>query len=191
MIDRFCRSCFLPELAPDSHFTCLQIESIKSWIFYPYETNCSSILETQKPISDILTTCSILCTSDTQYQCMRSQKQNYFKMAPKWKTDNERKIPETFRFEFTGHLSEHMDPTWTPHGPLGSPTLNAVNIVIICFYVYKCSFPVMFIFIATCLNVNNCTSPIHGACKTTDVCQCNPGYIGNKKFILLFFGFFV
>ena len=31
---------------------------------------------------------------------------------------------------------------------------------------------------ATCFGVNNCTSPEHGSCKTTDVCQCNPGYIG-------------
>ena len=33
-------------------------------------------------------------------------------------------------------------------------------------------------FTATCRRVNNCTSPEHGSCKTTDVCQCNPGYIG-------------
>ncbi|KAI8494170.1 hypothetical protein Bbelb_279300, partial [Branchiostoma belcheri] len=30
---------------------------------------------------------------------------------------------------------------------------------------------------ATCDNVNNCTSPAHGACKTTDVCECTPGFI--------------
>ncbi|KAL9982165.1 hypothetical protein ACROYT_G010976 [Oculina patagonica] len=37
---------------------------------------------------------------------------------------------------------------------------------------------------ATCSNVNNCTSPIHGACKTTDVCQCNPGYIARDCSII-------
>lgn len=113
------------------------------------------------------------------------------KTTSKWRRNGRQTTNEKFLKRFALNSQDTYQSTWTPHGPLGSPTLNAVNIVIICFYVYKCSFPVMFIFIATCLNVNNCTSPIHGACKTTDVCQCNPGYIGNKKFILLFFGFFV
>lgn len=38
--------------------------------------------------------------------------------------------------------------------------------------------PMYFVFLATCHNVNNCTDPVHGACKTTDVCQCNHGYVG-------------
>ena len=67
----------------------------------------------------------------------------------------------------------------------GSPASNAINVVIICSYITKYLFPVVFIFAATCLNVNNCTSPIHGVCKTTDICQCNPGYIGNNYFILV------
>ena len=31
---------------------------------------------------------------------------------------------------------------------------------------------------ATCYGVDNCTSPLHGNCLTTDKCLCNGGYIG-------------
>ncbi|CAB4040869.1 neurogenic locus notch homolog 3-like, partial [Paramuricea clavata] len=31
---------------------------------------------------------------------------------------------------------------------------------------------------ATCFVVDNCTSEVHGSCKTTDVCECNVGYTG-------------
>ena len=37
---------------------------------------------------------------------------------------------------------------------------------------------------ATCYNVRNCTSPTNGVCKATDICQCNPGYIGNRDSVL-------
>ena len=44
-------------------------------------------------------------------------------------------------------------------------------------------------FTATCFGVNNCTSPDHGSCKTTDICQCKPGYIG--QLLVTFCGCFV
>ena len=31
---------------------------------------------------------------------------------------------------------------------------------------------------ATCFAVDNCTSEVHGLCKTADVCECNVGYTG-------------
>ncbi|XP_028399971.1 uncharacterized protein LOC114523292 [Dendronephthya gigantea] len=31
---------------------------------------------------------------------------------------------------------------------------------------------------ATCFAVDNCTSEVHGICKTTDVCECNVGFTG-------------
>ena len=34
---------------------------------------------------------------------------------------------------------------------------------------------------STCFAVNNCTSEVHGSCKTTDVCECNTGYTGISK----------
>lgn len=48
------------------------------------------------------------------------------------------------------------------------------------------SFYTWIISTATCFNVNNCTSPVHGICKTTDVCQCHPGYIGNRSINLYY-----
>ncbi|XP_028400060.1 uncharacterized protein LOC114523362 [Dendronephthya gigantea] len=33
---------------------------------------------------------------------------------------------------------------------------------------------------ATCFAVDNCTSEIHGLCKTTDICECNVGYTGSN-----------
>ena len=41
-----------------------------------------------------------------------------------------------------------------------------------------------FILAATCYTVRNCTSPTNGVCKATDICQCNPGYIGNRDSVL-------
>ncbi|KAJ7370756.1 hypothetical protein OS493_030186 [Desmophyllum pertusum] len=37
---------------------------------------------------------------------------------------------------------------------------------------------------ATCYNVNNCTSPIHGICQRTDQCRCHGGYIGRDCSII-------
>ena len=37
---------------------------------------------------------------------------------------------------------------------------------------------------ANCYNVRNCTSPTNGVCKATDICQCNPGFIGNRNTVL-------
>ena len=37
---------------------------------------------------------------------------------------------------------------------------------------------------ANCYNVRNCTSPTNGVCKATDICQCNPGFIGNRDTVL-------
>ncbi|KAJ7370752.1 hypothetical protein OS493_030182, partial [Desmophyllum pertusum] len=37
---------------------------------------------------------------------------------------------------------------------------------------------------ATCYNVNNCTSPIHGICQRTDQCRCHDGYIGRDCSII-------
>ena len=34
---------------------------------------------------------------------------------------------------------------------------------------------------ATCFAVDDCTSEVHGVCKTTDVCECNVGYTGNEN----------
>ena len=49
-----------------------------------------------------------------------------------------------------------------------------IDIVILNYYYLQ----LLPIFTAECHNVHNCTSPFHGVCKTTDVCQCSPGYIG-------------
>ncbi|XP_028400062.1 uncharacterized protein LOC114523364 isoform X2 [Dendronephthya gigantea] len=33
---------------------------------------------------------------------------------------------------------------------------------------------------ATCFAVDNCTSEVHGICKTTDICECNVGFTGSN-----------